>query len=269
MSGVSLFGSVDQAVFLAANQLVGRSWLVDSLLSLSLDNPVVKAGPIAACFLFAWNRTGGTRLLEVRRRVLLVTLVSLFLVAPAVKLLSEGRLAPRPFVLALPGYGLSDGQLARSAPLDVRVPQTGEMAARAEALRQGTVASNDFDAFPSDHAAFYFAMALGIFLACRSAGLVALLWAAMIVFGVRIAVGMHWLSDIVVGAAIGGLVLGVLQLAAVRFRQRFDPWLLRLTERYKGLTAAVLFLLLIETTGPLKTVERLRDLAGSIVGHET
>lgn len=265
MSALAFFAPVDQAVFLAANQLVGRSWLADSLLALVLDNPVAKAGPIGAAFLFAWYRTGGARPLEVRRRVLLVTLLALFLVAPAVKLLSEGTLAPRPFVLAQPGYAMAGDALAPTARLDVRVPQTGELAARAEALQRGEVAGNDFDAFPSDHAAFYFAMALGIFLACRAAGVAALAWAVLVVFGVRIAVGMHWLSDILVGAAIGGTVLLAAQWLAARLRGRIDDALLRWSEHYRGATAALLFLLLIETAGPMKTLERLRDLAGTVV----
>ena len=44
-----MLGQANQAAFEALNALVGRSWLVDSLVALALDNVLVKAGPIGAC----------------------------------------------------------------------------------------------------------------------------------------------------------------------------------------------------------------------------
>lgn len=266
MSALSAFSGIDQAVFVAANQIVARSWALDSLMAMALESPVVKAGPLGALFLFAWFRLGGAKPVEVRRRVLAVTLLAMFLIAPTTKIFSEGAMEPRPVVLAQPGYSLRDGQLVESPRLEVRLLQTGELAARAEGLRQGRPTSNDFDAFPSDHAAIYVAMALGIFLACRLAGTLALLWTAFVVLGLRVAVGMHWLSDILVGAAAGAALLLALQLVASRFRKRLDPALLRWSQRWQGATAAMLFLLLIEAAGPMKTMERLRDLIGGVLG---
>lgn len=264
MSALSFFSGVDQAVFVAANQIVARSWAVDSVIALALESPVVKAGPVCALFLFAWYRLRGTPV-EVRRRVLALTLLAVFLVAPVTKIFSEGAMEPRPVVLAQPGYGLRGGALVESPRLEVRLLQTGELAERAEALRQGRVTGNDFDAFPSDHAAIYVAMALGIFLACRLAGVLALLWTAFVVLGLRIAVGMHWLSDILVGAAAGAALLLALQFVGARFSKRLDPALLRWSQRWQGLTAALLFLLLIEAAGPMKTMERLRDLVNGVL----
>lgn len=266
MSALSAFSGIDQAVFLAANQIVARSWALDSLMALALESPVVKAGPLGALFLFAWYRLRGTKPVEVRRRALAVTLLAVFLVAPVTKVFSEGAMEPRPVVLAQPGYGLRDGQLVESPRLEVRLLQTGELAGRAEALRQGRVTSNDFDAFPSDHAAIYVALALGIFLACRLAGTLALLWTAFVVLGLRVAVGMHWLSDILVGAAAGAALLLALQFVGSRFSKRLDPMLLRWSQRGQGATAAILFLLLIEAAGPMKTMERLRDLVSGVLG---
>lgn len=266
MSALSVFSNVDQAVFLAANQIVARSWAVDSLIAMALENPVVKAGPLGALFLFAWYRLRGAKPIEVRRRVLAVSLLAVFLVAPLTKVFSEGAMEPRPVVLAHPGYGFRDGALAKSPQLEVRLPKTGELAGRAGALRQGRVTSNDFDAFPSDHAAIYVAMALGIFLACRLAGTLALLWTAIVILGLRVAVGMHWLSDILVGAAAGAALLIVMQLVAARFAKRLDPALLRWSQRWQGATAGILFLLLIEAAGPMKTMERFRDLVSVVLG---
>lgn len=63
--------------------------------------------------------------------------------------------------------------------------------------------------FPSGHAAFYFALATGVYLYNKKAGLAYLLLAGLIGFA-RVFVGVHWLLDILAGAGVGvatGLVL--------------------------------------------------------------
>jgi undecaprenyl-diphosphatase len=56
--------------------------------------------------------------------------------------------------------------------------------------------------FPSGHAAFYFALSAVIFLYNKKAGLLFFLASFLIVIS-RVFVGIHWPSDILVGAAIG------------------------------------------------------------------
>jgi undecaprenyl-diphosphatase len=56
--------------------------------------------------------------------------------------------------------------------------------------------------FPSDHATFAFAVAVGLFLVSRRLGLLALILAALVAVS-RVYVGEHYLSDVVVGALIG------------------------------------------------------------------
>lgn len=56
--------------------------------------------------------------------------------------------------------------------------------------------------FPSGHAAFFFALATGVFFYRKWWGV--LFYAAAILIGFsRVAAGIHWTSDIVAGAAIG------------------------------------------------------------------
>lgn len=57
-------------------------------------------------------------------------------------------------------------------------------------------------AFPSAHAAFYFAVATIVYLHNKKAGLFFLL-AAFLISMARIFVGVHWPSDILVGGIIG------------------------------------------------------------------
>lgn len=76
---------------------------------------------------------------------------------------------------------------------------------------------HDWSSFPSDHAALYFALATGLWLANRRWGAVALAWTLMVICVPRIYVGMHYASDIVAGAVLGIVVM----LAATRLPRRF------------------------------------------------
>jgi len=69
---------------------------------------------------------------------------------------------------------------------------------------------NGWSSFPSDHAVLFFALAVGILFSNRLAGYIALAHAAVIVCIPRIAVGWHWPSDILVGAAVGAILVCVL-----------------------------------------------------------
>ena len=264
---MAIVAGVNLALFEALNALVGRSFTVDSLVALSLDNVLVKAGPIGACFFYAWYRQGGARPDQIRRRILLVTLLSLFLIAPLSKTLSEGRLTPRPFLLAQSSYVLNEGALAEAPQARFRTLQTGEMPARVEALRQGRLDANDLATFPSDHAAFFLALSLGILLACRRAGAVALAWTLIVTLAGRVAAGMHWPSDIAAGMALGAAVLIALQLAFAGRAARLWQPVLGWAERRPGLSAALLFLLLVEAANTMQTLKRALELGSALAGR--
>ncbi|HEX8640008.1 MAG TPA: phosphatase PAP2 family protein [Allosphingosinicella sp.] len=255
---------MNEALFHALNGLVGRSWLVDSLVALALDNLLVKAGPICACFLYAWYRGVGGKPEEVRRRILLLTLASLFLIAPLSKTLSEQHLAPRPFLMGETSYVLADGTLAPHPAMPFNTMQSGDMMGRVADLGEGRVASNDLVTFPSDHAAFFISLALGIFLACRRAGAVALGWAIVVTLGSRVAAGLHWPLDIAAGGLLGAAVLLVVQFAFAGRRGRVLRPVVGWTFRYPGLAAALLFLALLEAANTMQTLKRAMEIGSSL-----
>ncbi len=88
----------DESAFALLNGLSGRSFTLDSFLALAIDNPVVKAGPIVACFAYAWWKADAPARQADRRAILLITLRSLFIIAPVMKVVSTGGFAPRPLV---------------------------------------------------------------------------------------------------------------------------------------------------------------------------
>jgi undecaprenyl-diphosphatase len=69
--------------------------------------------------------------------------------------------------------------------------------------------------FPSDHATGAFAVAMAIYLRKRSWGVVALCAAALLAVG-RVAIGVHFPSDVVAGAMLGCAAALVLSLQPVR-----------------------------------------------------
>ena len=71
--------------------------------------------------------------------------------------------------------------------------------------------------FPSDHATAAFAIAVAILLRKRGWGIAALLAAAIVSAG-RVALGFHYPSDVLAGAALGAAAALVLWLPALRGR---------------------------------------------------
>ena len=254
-------------LYLLLNGLAGRSWLLDTLISLPLDNNLVKAGPIGACFVYAWWSGGDEAETRRRRSTLLVTMASLLLAMAATKTIADHFFQPRPFVHAQQAWHLEEGKLVETPRLAYRQPLNGGVRNRYRALERGEIEQNDLGSFPSDHAGFFFALALGIFLASRRAGAVALAWTATAILLPRIVTGMHSPLDIAAGAGIGAVVLLALQFIARRATQWALEPLTGWTLRHEALAAAMLFFVAFESTNVLTNV---RDLAGTgeaIVEH--
>jgi undecaprenyl-diphosphatase len=257
-------------LYLLLNGLSGRSPLFDALVALAIDNNLVKAAPIAAAFLFAWQAKDGAERLRARR-VLLVTLASLLAVLVSTKAIADSVFLPRPFIQSQQTYHLDDaGRLVEAPSLAYRTPQEGFSHGRFERLRAGEIEDNDLASFPSDHAAFYFALALGIFLASRVAGAFALGWALLVICGSRMITGTHSPLDIVAGLAIGGALLLGAQWVANRFARRPLDWAAGLTERYAALASGFLFLALFEVANTLDGIREVvrtgKKIAERLVG---
>lgn len=259
----------NEVAFAWANDLSGRSFTLDALLALMIDNPVAKAGPIVAAFAFVWWGAAAPEARDRRRWILLVTLLSVFLIAPIMKAVSTDAFYPRPLVRAEQVYSLGpDGALQPLPRSAYRQPATGDAAVRHDNLARGEIAANDMSSFPSDHAALFLALAFGIFLAHRRAGALALAWAVFATLASRVITGLHWPGDIVAGGAIGiGFLLG-LQVLARRLPRRLSGLPLAATERWPGLATAVIILALLEIANAMSTLERLAELAAPIAGME-
>ncbi|MBL8251280.1 MAG: phosphatase PAP2 family protein [Candidatus Competibacter sp.] len=63
-----------------------------------------------------------------------------------------------------------------------------------------------WSSFPSDHAVLFFALSAGLLFISRKAGIIALLYTALVISFPRVYLGMHYPTDILAGAAIGILI---------------------------------------------------------------
>jgi undecaprenyl-diphosphatase len=81
--------------------------------------------------------------------------------------------------------------------------------------------------FPSDHATGAFAVAMAIYLRKRSWGVVALFAAVLLAVG-RVAIGVHFPSDVVAGAILGCVAAFALWIGPVR------GWIDALADRLGG-----------------------------------
>jgi undecaprenyl-diphosphatase len=65
---------------------------------------------------------------------------------------------------------------------------------------------DNWSSFPSDHAALFFALATGLVCVSRPAGIAALIYTLLFIGFPRVFLGLHFLTDVAAGAAIGMIV---------------------------------------------------------------
>ena len=125
--------------------------------------------------------------------------------------------------------------------------------------------ANDFrlwSSFPSDHAMLFFALAFGLSFVTKRAGLILLIHAALIVCLPRIYLGLHYPTDIIVGALIGVATVAVVMLPAIRLP--LTRPLLAWHDRRPGTFYAAMFVVSVELAsmlqGPRALIEMLHAL---------
>lgn len=211
------------------NGLVGRSEDLDLLVRFIAGNPLIKGVPLAALFLFLWFAPHRDRPPDpmpdpmpypMRDRARLLALL-----AVAVLAIVAGRAA----ALLLPYRA----RPLHDVGLDLRLP---------EGMAAGTL--DGWSSFPSDHAVLYAALVTGFWMIRRGAGVLALLHALLVVAFARVYLALHFPTDILGGAAIGGIVALTLMGPLTALVQRAG--LPRMAERWPQYFHPLLFVLLFQ-----------------------
>ena len=252
--------NLNDQILAGMNGMAGRSWFFDSIVGLTQGNDLIKAGLIGCCFFAAWYSGKTLEDTRARRKVLLMTLVAAVCVLATTKVLSHTIFLPRPAIESQKIYHLSGDDLVAMRRTNVRVPLDEESQKDHRDLLNGDVKTNDLGSFPSDHAGFFLAISLGIFLASRRIGLVAVGWTVFVILAGKMIQAEHAPVDIAAGAAVAITELSILRVAAQTrlgsILDRVSFW----TFKYSALSAALLFAIVFEISSTLFHIRELLAL---------
>jgi undecaprenyl-diphosphatase len=187
---MALFDAVDLPILQALTGFVGRSALFDHLVHAVASYDSFKGVPVMALLWYAWFLAPPGEMPEAtgaRRQHLLAVLAGSIAIVILSRLLQLGLQLHRRPILA--GLGLNFPDFIDPASV------------------------NPWNCFPSDHSMLFFALATGLWRVSRRLGLAAYLWAGIMIDLPRLYLGLHYPSDVVVGAGLGILcMLGFLRL---------------------------------------------------------
>ena len=267
MSFASRLTDLNNQLSLLINSVAGRSWLFDNVVAFFLDNDLAKAGVIGCCFLAAWYGGKTTEGTNARRKILIATLIASVCVIATTKVLSHTIFLPRPDIQTQKIYRLEGDQLVEMKRMPVRIPLDETSQKDHRALLSGDVQTNDLGSFPSDHAGFFITIALGIWLASRRLGLVALGWTVFVILAAKMISGQHTPIDIAAGSAVALVELSLIQYAAQQHFGKLLDKLTPLTLRYSALSSAIIFAVVFEVSSTLIHVRAFFGLLAAVRKH--
>lgn len=209
----------DRALTLAVNQFAGHSILLDKLIYYILDTALLNGGVFLAAYCWLWFETDKNGAHPQRRNVV-VGQMAVLGVAGIVVLLKI-FLPFRPNPLNSPDLGLRLAFGVDPASL---------------------AASN---AFPSGHAALFFALSVPLWIRSRWLGAASAVWIFLSICLPLLFLGDHWPSDIVAGAAIG--IASMLLLCRLAGATRLPDRVLHFSKTHPPAFYALAWMLALET----------------------
>ena len=263
----SWLSQLNDQLSLLINSVAGRSWLFDSIVAFFLDNDLAKAGVIGGCFLAAWYGGKSIDSTNARRKILITTLIAAVFVITTTKVLSKTIFLPRPEIQSQKIYRLEGDQLVEMKRMPVRVMLDESSQKDYRALLSGEIETNDLGSFPSDHAGFFIAISLGIWLASRRLGLLALGWSVFVILAGKMISGQHTPLDVAAGATVAIVELAIVQYVV---RRKLSGWLDKLTGltlRYSAMSSAVVFLIAFEVSSTMIHVRAFLGLLAAMRRH--
>lgn len=241
--------------------LVGRWETFDFLAALFANNLLLKAAIIGACMAAAWS-FGKTpeETFAARRRMILVLLAALC-AAGYTKVAGRLIAYPSPMVLTHQTLRFEDERLTPYRTIAFPTPADAGGAKRMAEIQRGVIGPGDWESFPSNQAALFGALALGLLWVKPSVGWIASAWLLAVIFPAMLLRGMHRLSDLFAGLAVALLALFLWSLLERNgLLARVTQW----SMRRNALATALFFLVAYEAANALGGVQDLalsaRDL---------
>ena len=215
-----------------------QSWTFDQLVAWVSRNDLFKGTLIVALFWWVWfARATEPACDETRKRVLTTFIGSagaLFLVR-ALQLMLPYRLRP-----------LHEPRLQFVVPFGV-----------SEAMFR------DWSSFPSDHAALFFSLAAGLWLISRRLGLLVTVYVLLFILGPRVYLGLHYPSDVLIGALIG--LVTVLVANRLLMPSALTGGILRWARCHPGAFYFMAFLVSFQFSTLFESVRAFGRLAAKLV----
>lgn len=112
----------------------------------------------------------------------------------------------------------------------------------------------NWSSFPSDHAALFFALSIGLWRCSRTIGSIALVFSTIWVCLVRVYLGIHFPSDVIAGATIG-IACGV--VCSGLSDQPITAEILKIEHRYPAWFYAAMFLVSFEFATTFDAVRQM------------
>ena len=223
--------SFDTGIICFLNGFSHRSWLFDRVVVLLEVNTLLKGGLAMTVFWWLWWRRKPS---DEERRILLFGLLASF----------AGLLLARSLALLLPFRQ----RPLRNPLLHFQIPYT---------LDPKTLIG--WSSFPSDHATLFFSLAVTFLFVSQALGIVAFVYAFVVVCLPRLYLGIHYPTDILAGVLLG---IGVGSLGSLQRLRRIvtDP-LLKWSETSPASFYAFLFLCSFSVAQQFDAVRDMGKLA--------
>jgi undecaprenyl-diphosphatase len=210
--------------------------LLDHAIFLLLNNDLLKGVPFAAALFLLWAAPRPQQADEDREAVLYIVLATMLS-------LVTGRIVQNMF----------------QSPRPLMVPEIAAMFP--PTFNEYRL---DWNTFPSDHMALYFAIALGVYHLRRPLGMVLIGWSLVGVGLPRIYAGYHYPLDILGGMAVAATSL-VLVWQTRAWLRPLCANVLRLTVRYPTLAMSVAFILCFQIATVFNTARELGEFGRTSV----
>jgi membrane-associated phospholipid phosphatase len=232
------YNSFDAGIVKFFNQFAHRWHGFDIAVHDVEEYNLLKAAPIVTLLWVAFFlKGGGTREIQDRQSKVLATVpLAIFGVVLARILAVVLPFRERPF---------------RTVALHFQLPY---------GIKHGTLYG--WSSFPSDHLVLFTALIVGLLMASRLVGSIALVYGFFFILLPRLYLGFHWPTDLLAGAAIGAALANIVRIDAYRnfvWRISTNCW-----RRWPGLCAAFAFLLSYEIVDLFATPI---DLVETILHH--